>query len=333
MPFDPGPEQCAYAEWTDHMRRGEYDQAWRISDEMLRSRPMHVDHLPRHEQPVWDGTPLHGKSVLVRCYHGLGDTIQFVRYMPQVREIASKTTLWAQPQLVPLLRAVPGIDRMIPLHDGSPDIDHAVDVEIMELAHVFRTTLETIPAKLPYIHAQPADIPSSRVLNVGLVWEAGSWDDERSISFDLIKELRMVAGVDLHILQHDPYASGWDGMTGKVQDCSDPVKTASVMKAMDLVISVDTMTAHLAGALNVPTFTLLKHSADWRWLTERDDSPWYPSMRLFRQRSKGDWQPVIQDVRHELAKLAEQASSGRSKHGSKYLVKRFNPQGAFPAAQ
>ena len=172
-----------------HMRRGEFGLAWQVSDAVLRQRAgASCHHLPRHLQPIWDGTSLENKRVLVRCYHGLGDTIQFIRYMPLLKAIATEVIVWVQPTLIPLLFTVEGIDRLLPLHDGTPDCDYDVDVELMELPHVFRTTLETLPATVPYIHVDPALLPRDRP-SVGLTWRAGNWDPRRNIPFHLIKKI------------------------------------------------------------------------------------------------------------------------------------------------
>lgn len=138
--------------WIDCMRRGDFAAAWEISDAVLRSRPAEPDwSIPRHLQSIWNGAPLEGKRVLVRCYHGLGDTIQFARFVPLLNNIASEVIVWAQPPLIPLLETMRGMGRRLPLHDGRPDVEYDVDVEIMELPHVFRTTLITIPAETPYL--------------------------------------------------------------------------------------------------------------------------------------------------------------------------------------
>src|SRR5918996_5114806 len=120
--------------WMWHMRRGEFDLAWQVSDAVLRQRAgLSSYHLPRHLQHIWRGTSLENKRVLVRCYHGLGDTIQFIRYVPLLKAIATEVTVWAQPALIPLLLTVEGIDLLLPLHDGTPDCDYDVDVGLMEL--------------------------------------------------------------------------------------------------------------------------------------------------------------------------------------------------------
>ena len=139
--------------WEYHMRQGNFEAAWQCADATLKSRAgLPCWHLPRHFQYIWDGSPLEGKRVLIRCYHGLGDTIQFIRYAPLVKPIAKKVMVWMQPKLIPLLQSVHGIDQLLPLHDGTPDVVYDVDVELMELPHIFRTTLCTVPATIPYLH-------------------------------------------------------------------------------------------------------------------------------------------------------------------------------------
>jgi hypothetical protein len=287
------------------MLRGDYAAAWALCDAVLRARAgVPCWHLPRHLQYVWDGTPLDGRRVLVRCYHGLGDTIQFVRYAPLVRAVASEVIVWAQPELVPLVRGVRGVDRVLPLHDGAPDVEYDVDVEVMELPHVFRTTPTTIPADVPYLKVAPAQLPKDMNLAVGLAWRAGDWDAHRSIPFPLVAPLAAVPGVTLHVLQRGPGLADRTEGFGVVSGSDDVLVAARVMRALDLVISVDSFPAHLAGALAVPVWTLLPADANWRWIEGRADSPWYPTMRLFRQERPGAWAPVLACVAAELSSLA-----------------------------
>jgi hypothetical protein len=299
--------------WMRHMRRGEWSRAWRISDALLRARAGARDwHRPRHQQAVWDGTPLDGRRVLLRCYHGLGDTIQFIRYAPRVASIAAGLTVWAQPALIPLLRTMPGIGRLLPLHDGTPEVAYDVDVEVMELPHVFRTTLGTLPAGIPYLHPprRPA-LGSGRDLAVGLVWRSGDWDgDRRSIPFALLAPLVSVPGVVLHILQRGPGLEERPPGFGILSGSDDVLEAAALMASLDLVVTVDTMPAHLAGALGLPVWTLLAHDADWRWMEGRDDSPWYPTMRLFRQPHPGAWDAVVARLRAELGVMAAARRDG-----------------------
>jgi hypothetical protein len=343
--------------WMFHMRRGDFAAAWKICDDVLRARRgKPCCHLPRHQQYVWDGTPLDGRRVLVRCYHGLGDTVQYIRFARLVKAVAQEVIVWAQPALRPLLRTVDGIDRLLPLHDGTLDVDYDVDVESMELAHVFRITPETLPSEVPYIdvgsamadcprgdfkapftltrrntnplagnieraaagpitggrgqkrlYPNSADLDGSSAHHmqkeVGIVWSSGIHDETRSVPFHYLEPLMKLRNVRLHILQRGPAYHAWPPELG-VHDGSDDIQeTARRMRSLDLVISVDSFPAHLAGALGVPVWTLLQHQADWRWMTNREDSPWYPTMRLFRQPAPGDWRCVVEQVRRALEAL------------------------------
>ena len=275
-------------DWTAHMRRGDFAAAWAINDADLAARAAagHPPawHLPRHQQPVWDGSPVAGGRVLVRCYHGLGDTVQFVRFCRPLRAVAAEVVVWCQPSLCELVATAAGVDRVLPLHDASPDVAYDVDVEVMELPHLFRTDLGTLPAEVPYLHVPPAARPSDR-FTVGVVWRAGGWDDRRSVPAGLLADaLNGVSGVEVVSLQHG---------TGTAESATG---TAAAMRSLDLVLTVDSFPAHLAGALGVPTWTLLHADADWRWMAGRDDSPWYPTMRLFRQDCPGEWESVLARV-------------------------------------
>jgi hypothetical protein len=287
------------------MRGGDFEAAWRVSDAVLRSRAgASCAHWPRHEQWVWNGEPLDGKRVLVRCYHGLGDTLQFIRYAARLQAVAREVIVWAQPELIPLLSTARGIDRLLPLHDGAPDAEFDADVEVMELAHIFRDTPATLPAEVPYLHADPAPLPRDGRLAVGLVWKAGGWDERRSIPPELLAPLAEIPSVKLHVLQRGPGLAERPAGLGIDSGSDDVLETARVMKALDLVVTVDSMPAHLAGALGVPTWTLLHADPDWRWMEGRDDSPWYPTMRLIRQERAGGWAGVVARVAADLASRA-----------------------------
>ncbi|HEX6717216.1 MAG TPA: hypothetical protein VF088_08895 [Pyrinomonadaceae bacterium] len=283
--------------WMDAMRRGDFAAAWEISDAILRTRGVQdQEHLPRWFQSIWDGSSVAGKRVLVRCYHGLGDTIQFIRYAPSLKQVAAEVIVWTQPSLIPLLRTARGIDQLLPLHNGAPEVEYDVDLELGELPYVFRTTMANIPAEIPYLFVEPALLPSNGRLRVGLIWESGDWNRSRSVPFSEIKRFADVPGVEWHILQREPFRAGWDGALGVISGGDNPLDDARVIRALDLVISADTMTAHLAGALGQKVWTLLPFDADWRWLQHRSDSPWYPTMRLFRQKEEGSWGEVIDEV-------------------------------------
>lgn len=281
-------------QWERHMRLGDFAAAWAISDRVLDARArLPCSALPRHLQWLWRGQSLVGRRVLIRCFHGLGDTIQFVRFIPLVREMAASITLEAQPELLKLLSAVRGVDRLVALCNSTPAVDRDVDVEIMELPHILRTTLGTLPRDVPYLDAPSSRRRSSERLAIGLTWRAGDWDSRRSIPLDALAPLATLPNVELHALQRGPALSEWPPEWGPACGSDDAFETASIMRAMDLIVSVDSMPAHLAGALGIPVWTLLHAECDWRWMDAREDSPWYPTMRLFRQTSPGDWGSVV----------------------------------------
>jgi hypothetical protein len=280
---DPGQR------WMRHMRRGDFAAAWAVSDALLRARAnTPCWHLPRHEQYVWDGTPLRGRRVVVLCYHGFGDTLQFIRYVPRID--AAEITVVAQPSLIPLLETSCANARFVALtDDGLPRRDDDVHVEVMELAHVFRSTLDTLPSDVPYLSCGVTPSPRNGSLSrVGVVCRGGDWDPRRDVPETLMATLGDVPGVTLVSLG----------------DVAPPLRLAQTMCTLDLVVTIDSMPAHLAGALGIPVWTLLHSDADWRWMDARDDSPWYPTMRLFRQERAGEWAPVVARVRDGLSMFA-----------------------------
>jgi hypothetical protein len=293
--------------WVQAMRRGDFATAWSISDEVLQRRVRDgevCDDWPRNTQFIWRGKPLAGQRVFVRCYHGLGDTLQFVRLLAIPRLRAAEITLWAQPQLLTLLKTVRGIDRLLPLHDGEPDLDYDVDVEIMELPHALRLDLADLPGPLPYIYVSGPQQRRRTVQRVGICWQAGDWRTERSIPSETLRPWSTLRGVRWFNLT---YPSVRCELPAAPVACRDLAELAVRLRLLDLVITVDTMVAHLAGALALPVWLLLDHDPDWRWMSDRDDSPWYPTMRLFRQSSPGDWQGVIAEVQRELLRASSRA--------------------------
>jgi hypothetical protein len=282
-----------HAAWLAAMRRGDHATAWSINDAVLAARdPADRDNplLPYHLRWVWDGRSFLNRHVLIRCYHGLGDTLQFARYLPRIGRLAASLTVEVQPELLPLLTSIPGPDRIIPFDPANPAPAAECDLEIMELAHALRLPPETGP--FPLLRTSPSRQPRG---TIGLCWRAGEWDPERSIHPDMLAELTSRPCVSLQPCKTHLSVLNVEGCT------RDIVETAALISGVELVITVDTMIAHLAGALNRPVWVLLKHDADWRWMSEREDSPWYPSARLYRQRIPGDWTPVIASVAADLA--------------------------------
>jgi hypothetical protein len=269
------------------MARGDYEAAWDASARILAALdPTTCDDpvAPYHCRWVWDGTPLQHRHVLVRCYHGLGDTIQFLRYLPALRRIAASVTLEVQPALLPLLKGHPAIDHLVAFDPAAPAAPSDCAIEIMELFFALRLRPDQAPP--PYLSAAPAPLPKG---TIGLCWQAGAWDPQRSVSPDMFRAFTEWPCISLVTAPTDLAVLNPDGCP------QDMVKTASLVAGAALIITVDTMIAHLAGALGRPVWLLLKHEADWRWTAAKGHSPWYPSMRIYRQRSPGDWtEPVAQ---------------------------------------
>jgi hypothetical protein len=289
--------------WRQHMRRGDFEAAWRISDLALRTRDHFADCCGDPES-TWRGELLHGKRVLVRCCYGLGDTLMFVRYLPLLRAVARHLTLHAQASVARVLEHVDGMDSLASRYNRISPETHAVALALTELPHIFRTLVQTIPASIPYIHIRPRSFPPTSNLRVGLVWQGSDWDTRRSVPVELFAGIDRIAGVSLHILQRGAAMLEWPIGFGNDAGSDDLYEAAQSIAALDLMITIDSMPAHLAGALAVPTWVLLHSDCDWRWMQTRRDSPWYPTMRLFRQTRAGDWRPVVAEVKQELNSVA-----------------------------
>jgi len=285
-------------DWVNAMRAGNFVRAWEISDRHLRSvRDLERHTGPRHQQVIWRGEELAGKHVLVRCYHGLGDTIQFLRFMPALRRVARTVTLFCQPSLLSIVARAEGVDRVLPLHDGSPETCFDVDIEIMEISHALRVDRSAVAMDRPYLTAneQLATQRFAGGLSIGLVWEVGNWDKRRCIPYSLFKQLDM-DGVQLYSLQLSPAAGAIDEIGAIDVSTPDIEILAARLKQLDLLICVDTMVAHLACALGCETWILLHSDCDWRWPSAGNRSLWYPTARLFHQSEPGDWDKVMDSV-------------------------------------
>ena len=297
-------DSCSAGRWTCHMLRGDFEAAWRESDRIAaRGRP--------DPNRFWDGTPIEGKSVILRCLHGLGDTLQFVRYVQLMRTHARTITIEAQPPLKDLLGQAQIVDEVITWGEAEPSWNQ--QIEIVELPRVFRTTLETIPCSVPYLNvagettAPLAHPAGDRPLRVGLVWASGSHNLARCMPLTQMNSLFGVPGVYFYSLQAPPERRELLDCASKITDVYDwaacPLEAARTLNSIDLLVTVDTMMAHLAGAMGRPVWMLLPFACDWRWMLDRTDSPWYPTMRIFRQPCPGDWASVTLSVEQELKKL------------------------------
>ncbi len=280
-------------------------------------RWLQPDMVPRNfGQPRWDGGPLNGQTILVHAEQGLGDTIQFLRYLPLVKQRGGTIVLECQAVLCKLLAGYPGVREVVAAGDSLPPFD--VHIPLLSLPGVFGTTLDNMPADVPYLAAKPEriehwrgqleGIPGGKV-KVGIVWQ-GSMNlkgDRRSAALPHFAALARHPDVQLVSLQVPPGSDQLTSAPFPVIDLGtgfDPGSLddlAAAIMSTDLVVTVDTAAAHLAGALGVPVWVALALSADWRWLLERSDNPWYPTMRLFRQQRLGDWAGVFERIDAALA--------------------------------
>jgi hypothetical protein len=298
--------QQVLSRWTEAMRRGDFEAAWRETEriEIARRRPLSAGAcMFREHHLLWDGRPFDGQHVVIRCNHGLGDTLQFLRFVPRVTERACNVTTLVQPPLVTLLRQTRRIGNVLDGWQDPPLPPERVEIEVMELAYAFRSTLDDLPppldVELDRLRARTGMLVprlSGKGMRVGLIWRSSDWDTTRSIPLDVLAPLRTLRHVDFFSLQQGGAASA----TSEAPFHIDPlhrqtqaiVDAAAAMLALDLIITVDGMAAHLAGTLRRPVWVLLKYDADWRWMSGRCDSPWYPTMRLFRQSRANDWHDV-----------------------------------------
>ena len=263
--------------------------------------------------PQWDGGPLDGRTILVLAEQGLGDTIQFARYLPLLAQRGAEVVVECAPSLIPLLSGLQGVSRVC-AYGHRPAYDMWVDQ--MSLPRLFGTTLANIPFPTAYFQADPvrvahwgATLPAG--LRVGLVWAGNplhSNDARRSMPVGALAPIVAAGCGSLISLQVGSEARSVAELAGVV-DCSDRLtdwrETAAAIAAMELVITVDTAVAHMAGALGVPTWVMLPHAPDWRWMLQRTDSPWYACMRLFRQERPGDWGGVAQRVAAALGSVMQ----------------------------
>ncbi len=288
------------AQWVAAMRAGRYEDAWALAARTLAERdPPSRDNpaLPYHLRWVWDGRSVDGRDVLVRCYHGLGDTIQFARFLPALAARAASVTVEVQPRLLNLIRTVDADVAFVPFDLATPLPAREVDLEITELDLALRMPPES--PTLPFLSASAAILPAG---SVALCHGAGDWDPERSVPARLFSSLcRLAPSVTLM-----PGESELD-VLNPVGCPFDIGATAALIAGAELVITVDTMIAHLAGALGKPTWLLLKAEPDWRWAPDRRTTPWYPSMRLYAQPSPGDWESVISEIERDLRARGAQA--------------------------
>jgi hypothetical protein len=263
--------------------------------------------------PRWDGGDIAGRAILLHVEQGIGDALQFVRYAPLLAHRGARVIVLCQP---PLKRLFMEMDEVSVVADGEPPPEFDLHLPLMSLPRLFGTTLATIPADTPYLRADPVDVRAwngklgdKNHFKIGLVWAGNRRhlnDRNRSCALETLAPLAAVSGIRLYSLQKGEAAVETRNApaTMRLVDLNDELvdfaDTAAVITHLDLVITVDTAVAHLAGALARPAWLLLPFAPDWRWMLAREDSPWYPSLRLFRQNQTGDWSGVLTAVMNAL---------------------------------
>lgn len=308
----PGLPQAQWNKATALLLSGQLREGWALYE--WRWRAVAGLTLPSVDWPRWDGASPQGQRLLVVAEQGLGDTVQFVRYASMLRALGAHVTLECPASLNTLLEGSNVADRLIAPGDPRPEVD--AWTPLMSLPGLFGTDMDSIPADCPYLSAATADVPMApdeRALKVGIVWRGSLTNNRgrfRSCALSDLEPLTDVPGIQVFSLQTElapedaarlellgivDLGSGFDDFSG----------SAAAVQSMDLIVSVDTAMAHLAGALGKSVWTILSAMPDWRWLLDRDDSPWYPTMRLFRQRRVSDWAQVVGEVSAALAELKQ----------------------------
>ncbi|UCD82320.1 MAG: tetratricopeptide repeat protein [Desulfobacterales bacterium] len=303
-----------------HLLLENFEEGWKEYEWRLQKPEWKKIHALHTHLIRWEGQNFHDRRLLVYDEQGFGDALQFVRYLPLVKARGGTVVFQTRKPLMALFKFLAGVDE---LEERTPDAasSNSSDfyVPLASLPGIFNTRLETIPADIPYLQADIAKVKhwpnrlADQGHHVGIVWAGTDTDPNRTCPFRHFLPLSGIAGVNLYGLQQAAPAVIISGSTGshdvqipnfgpEFEDFSD---TAALIANLDLVISIDTSVAHLAGALGKPVWVLLPHNADWRWLLDREDSPWYPTMRLFRQKTRGDWSEVFDRVAQNLQQKME----------------------------
>jgi hypothetical protein len=301
------------------LQAGRFEEGWREYEWRLYKSDWRKGYPYRLQMPRWSGEDFSGRTLLIHCEQGLGDSIQFVRYIKPVKARGGTVVLEAPRALKRLFSNLPGVNEIIEFSDsGIAQREFDLHVPLLSIPGILDTTLDTIPAEIPYLEADRERIArykqrlSGDTLKVGIVWNASGWNralKKKSCDLSHFLPLASIPGVHLVGLQKHLGDSSNGTTAGSAlipnwgDEFSDFADTAAAIEGLDLILSVDTAVAHLAGAMGKPTWVLLPHVADWRWMLDREDCPWYPSMRLYRQPRRGDWEEVFRRVTRDLKSL------------------------------
>jgi len=322
LSIDPENEYTNFGLSKAYLAAGKFKKGWKKFEYRYKD-------IKKFKQKKIDPKNLNGKTVVILSEWGLGDTMQFIRYAKLIKSNGATVICESPKPLIPLFSQCKYIDRVVPR--GCQQLPpHDIKIPILSLPLIFNTTVETIPAPIPYLYAKPElikfwknKIKNDKNFKVGICWQSkpGIFLEEqprtkRSICLEKFAPLSKIDGVSFYSLQqvnglnqlHNlpqefeviHFDGNFDKSNGRFMD------TAAIIKNLDLIISVDTSIVHLAGALGKEVWILIPHTAEWRWMFKRNDSPWYPKSRLFRQSKPGDWKSVIENIKNNLSEKIKQ---------------------------
>jgi tetratricopeptide (TPR) repeat protein len=316
--LQPNQARGTFAPAAVLLMDGQYEKGW-AAYESRYAMSAFKPNVPNIRERLWDGSPLNGRTLLVHVEQGFGDTIQFARYIPMLRGRAgadAKIIFLCEPELHRQMKTLDGVDELYHLRQADLTIVYDAQVPLLSLPHRFGTTLETVPNAVPYLAvapdaARPDGLPRSdgAVVKAAIAWTGRPTHSDnlyRSLPLSQLATLFDLDGVDFHSIQVGNGVADFQAYVDRpnVFDHSKEIKdfadTAAILSEVDVLISVDTAVVHLAGALGKDVWTMLPYGGEWRWLRNREDTPWYPTMRLVRQRILGDWGQVLERVREGL---------------------------------
>jgi tetratricopeptide (TPR) repeat protein len=317
---NPNYSEAHFSLGLAYLLMGDFKNGWREYEWRWKRK----NHRPKNifKQPIWNGEPLNGKTIFIYEEQGIGDTFQFIRYAQELKNMGAHIIFACRKALIPLLSLLPYLDQVQALNHQPPNFD--CHIPLLSLPYFFKTTLETIPTKIPYLHASNElikhwnkKIKTNSNVKIGICWQGSTSYRSpflqavvaaKSMPLNHFASLGSLENVTLYCLQQ---VNGMD----QLQSCSFPLitfdntfdkqhgsfmDTAALITCLDLVITIDTSIAHLAAGLGTPVWLLLPTPPDWRWMLDRNDTPWYPNMQLFRQPSPGDWETVMATIYKKL---------------------------------
>lgn len=337
--YAPEYAEAYYSRGMLYLCHGEFAKGW--DDYQWRLKTKKTKVTLRYDKPWWQGESFQGKTLLVQSEQGFGDSIQFVRYLPMAKDRGGTVILAEKSELIGSFQSLEGIDDLVDLReliDGAVKYD--LYIPLLNLPAIFDTKIDNIPARIPYLSAEASKIVywhdkiKTDAFKIGIAWSGNpehANDHNRSCALKYFTRLAKIKDIKLFSLQKGPgteQINNWPenleliNLGQKFEDFTD---TAAAIENMDLTISVDTSVAHLAGAMGKATWLLIPYESDWRWMLEREDSPWYPTIRLFRQKQHGNWDDVFQSATEQLKILIEKQMVTSSEYSGAENDSSYNP--------